>query len=123
MTKELPTNWHRRIAVTFVISITIAARASAQQTPPPKDTIAPILTAVQVTAKVAPKTVTSLPDHYGALLFTGKKPEVILVNSRGANTAQNRARQALGPVPSLLLATTHRARYPPTAISLPATNL
>ena len=56
------------------------------------------LETVRVTARVAPRTVTFLPERHGAVLLTGKKTEVLLVDSVGANAAQNVARQVLGRV-------------------------
>ena len=80
------------------------------------------LEAVHIMATVAPKTVTSLPDRYGTLLLTGTKSEVILVDSIGANAAQNVARQVLGRVPGLVVAETEGAGFPSNGIAVRGLN-
>ena len=95
--------------------------ASAQQGAP-GDSSVHRLDVVRVTAKVAPKTVTSLPERYGALLLTGLKTEVILVDSMGANAAQNVARQVLGRVPGLVVAETEGAGFPTNGIAVRGLN-
>jgi Fe(3+) dicitrate transport protein len=108
------------LAVPFLVC---SARLAAQQpTPTPRDTAAHELETVRVTAKVAPKTVTSLPERYGALLLTGKKTEVILVDSMGANAAQNVARQVLGRVPGLVVAETEGGGFPSNGIAVRGLN-
>jgi hypothetical protein len=74
---------------------------------------------VRVTApRVAPRTVTFLPERQGAVLLTGKKSEVLLVDSVGANTAQNVARQVLGRVPGLVVAETEGGGFPSNGIAV-----
>ena len=112
-----------RILLGGILPLVLSSRAIAQQpASPPRDTAAQKLEAVRVTAKVAPKTVTSLPERYGALLLTGKKTEVILVDSMGANAAQNVARQVLGRVPGLVVAETEGAGFPTNGIAVRGLN-
>jgi len=72
---------------------------------------------VRITA-AAPRTVTFLPERYGAALLTGKKTEVLLVDSVGANAAQNVARQVLGRVPGLVVAETEGSGFPSNGIAV-----
>ena len=112
-----------RILLGGLLPLVLASRLSAQQpAPSPHDSAAHRLDAVRVTATVAPKTVTSLPDRYGALLLTGAKTEVILVDSMGANAAQNVARQVLGRVPGLVVAETEGAGFPSNGIAVRGLN-
>ncbi|HEV2641423.1 MAG TPA: TonB-dependent receptor [Candidatus Elarobacter sp.] len=71
-----------------------------------------------MTARVAPRTVTSLPDRYGPVILTGKRTESVLVDSMGANTAQNVARQVLGRVPGLNVVETENAGFPSNGIGV-----
>ncbi len=107
----------------LVLSPWVPSVAHAQApTRPPADTTPHALAAVHVTATVAPKTVTSLPERHGALLLTGTKTEVILVDSMGANAAQNVARQVLGRVPGLVVAETESAGFPSNGIAVRGLN-
>lgn len=81
-----------------------------------------ILAPVRVTARVAPRTVTFLPERHGAALLTGKKTEVLLIDSVGANTAQNVARQVLGRVPGLVVAETEGSGFPSNGIAVRGLN-
>ena len=111
------------ILVALVCLLVVPLRAQAQEPgSPPTDTSARRLETVRVTAKVAPKTVTSLPERHGALLLTGMKTEVILVDSMGANAAQNVARQVLGRVPGLVVAETEGAGFPTNGIAVRGLN-
>lgn len=80
------------------------------------------LDTVRVTATAAPRTVTFLPDHYGTTLLTGKRTETVLVDSVGANTAQNVARQVLGRIPGLTVAETEGSGFPSNGIALRGLN-
>jgi Fe(3+) dicitrate transport protein len=110
-----------RSAFTLALASTIVPlfRGAAQQ---PTDTARHVLETVRVTATVAPRTITSLPERYGALLLTGKKTEVILVDSMGANAAQNVARQVLGRVPGLVVAETEGGGFPSNGIAVRGLN-
>ena len=89
----------------------------------PKDTTrAARLETVRVTAPPAPRTVTFLPDRYGTVLLTGKRTEAVLVDSVGANTAQNVARQILGRIPGLTVAETEGSGFPSNGIALRGLN-
>lgn len=114
----------RRIAGASLLSLLVfSSRTTAQQpAAPPRDSTVHRLEAVHVTATVAPKTVTFLPERYGALLLTGTKTEVILVDSMGANAAQNVARQVLGRVPGLVVAETEGAGFPSNGIAVRGLN-
>lgn len=102
----------------------LAAPLAAQRSAPAtrgdsarRDT-ARVLEAVRVTARVAPRTVTFLPERHGAALLTGKRTEVLLVDSVGANAAQNVARQVLGRVPGLVVAETEGSGFPSNGIAV-----
>ncbi|MFL5560860.1 MAG: TonB-dependent receptor family protein [Gemmatimonadaceae bacterium] len=75
-----------------------------------------------MTAPAAPRTVTFLPERYGTLLLTGKRTEAVLVDSVGANTAQNVARQVLGRIPGLTVAETEGSGFPSNGIALRGLN-
>ena len=102
----------------------LISRTSAfgQQTPAARDTAPKRLATVRVTGKVAPKTITFLPERYGPLLLTGAKSEVILVDSMGANAAQNVARQVLGRVPGLVVSETEGSGFPSNGIAVRGLN-
>jgi len=84
--------------------------------------IARRLDTVRVTAAAAPRTVTFLPERFGAMLLTGKRTEVLLVDSVGANTAQNVARQVLGRVPGMTVAETEGSGFPSNGIAVRGLN-
>ena len=89
----------------------------------PRDsTRAARLETVRVTAPPAPRTITFLPQRYGTVLLTGKRTEAVLVDSVGANTAQNVARQILGRVPGLTVAETEGSGFPSNGIALRGLN-
>lgn len=77
---------------------------------------------VRVTATTAPKTISYLPEQYGTLLLTGLKTEVVLVDSMGANAAQNVARQVLGRVPGLVVVETEGGGFPSNGIAVRGLN-
>ncbi len=116
---------HLWAGLIIVQALPVAGNAQ-QQAPPCRDTacdtVAHRLQAVQVTARVAPRTITALPEHYGSLILTGTKTEVILVDSMGANAAQNVARQVLGRVPGLVVAETEGAGFPTNGIAVRGLN-
>ncbi|MEO7964419.1 MAG: TonB-dependent receptor, partial [Gemmatimonadaceae bacterium] len=70
----------------------------------------------------APRTVTSMAERSGASLLVGKKSEVLLVDSVGANAAQNVARQVLGRLPGLVVAETEGAGFPSNGIAVRGLN-
>jgi Fe(3+) dicitrate transport protein len=112
-------------AVASVALLFFSARAASAQetTVPPRDSaVTHTLKEIRIIARPAPKTVTYLPDRYGALLLTGKKTEVVLVDSMGANAAQNIARQVLGRIPGLVVAETEGAGFPSNGIAVRGLN-
>lgn len=113
----------RRLLGIAPVLLALSLRAMAQQpTPQSRDTAVHTLAGVRITGKAAPKTITFLPDRYGTLLLTGKKTEVILVDSMGANAAQNVARQVLGRVPGLVVAETEGGGFPSNGIAVRGLN-
>ena len=114
-------------AASVAIAISFAGPLLAQQ-PTPRDTTADSartssrLETVRVVAPAAPRTVTFLPDRHGAVLLTGKRTEAVLVDSVGANTAQNVARQVLGRVPGVTVAETEGSGFPSNGIALRGLN-
>lgn len=113
----------RSIPVGLALIPVLSARLAAQLPAGlPRDTSAHVLEAVRVIANPVPKTITFLPERYGTLVLTGKKTEVILVDSMGANAAQNVARQVLGRVPGLVVAETEGAGFPSNGIAIRGLN-
>lgn len=76
------------------------------------------LRTVRVTATTAPRTISFLSERHGAWLLTGKKTEIVLVDSMGANAAQNVARQVLGRIPGLVVAETEGGGFPSNGIAI-----
>ncbi len=118
---------HHRLILSLVASLAAVALGSANaqdssSRPPVRDTAIHALARVRVTARSAPRTIGSLPDVFGPLVLTGKKSEVILVDSMGANAAQNVARQVLGRVPGLVVAETEGAGFPSNGIAVRGLN-
>ncbi|MEP7383556.1 MAG: TonB-dependent receptor [Gemmatimonadota bacterium] len=65
---------------------------------------------------------TFLPERHGAELLTGKKTEVLLVDSVGANAAQNVARQVLARLPGLVVAETEGSGFPSNGVAVRGLN-
>ena len=111
----------------IAVALTLAARQGAAQgrdsVSAPDSTRQPShLETVRIVAPAAPRTVTFLPDRLGAMLLVGKRSEAVLVDSVGANTAQNVARQVLGRVPGLTVAETEGGGFPSNGIALRGLN-
>ncbi len=109
-------------AAVFANVLPVFAQAPSPTPSQPPDTKAGQLETVRVTAPAAPRTVTFLPDRYGTVLLTGKRTEAVLVDSVGANTAQNVARQVLGRIPGLTVAETEGSGFPSNGIALRGLN-
>ena len=99
-----------------------ASRAAAQDSTTRARDSVHALAAIRVTAATAPRTIGSLPDVHGATILTGTRTELILVDSMGANAAQNVARQVLGRVPGLVVAETEGAGFPSNGIAIRGLN-
>ncbi|MGI9090000.1 MAG: TonB-dependent receptor family protein [Gemmatimonadaceae bacterium] len=69
-----------------------------------------------VTATRPNAAVGSLPDVQGAYLFSGKKTEVVRLDSLHANTAQNIERQILGRIPGANFSETEGSGFPSNGI-------
>jgi Fe(3+) dicitrate transport protein len=63
-----------------------------------------------------------LPEEKGAVIYAGKKTEVLLVDSLNANTAQNNPRQVLGRIPGMNFSETEGAGFPSNGIGLRGLN-
>lgn len=103
----------------------LPAGLTAQQAPPSRpvpDTTVHELANVRVTASSAAHTVSFLPDRHGTQLLTGRKTEVVFVDSMGGNAAQNVARQVLGRVPGLVVAETEGSGFPSNGIAVRGLN-
>lgn len=103
----------------------VAAGLGAQEpapTRPKADSTVPEFAPVRVTAKSAPRTIGYLPDRHGSTLLVGKKTEVVLVDSMGANAAQNVQRQVLGRVPGLVVTETEGGGFPSNGIGVRGLN-
>lgn len=77
---------------------------------------------VVVTATRPNAAVGSLPDIEGAYLFSGKKTEVVRLDSLHANTAQNIARQILGRIPGANFSETEGSGFPSNGIGFRGLN-
>src|SRR4051794_18371801 len=113
---------HLRLGAGTLLGFACAATGLQAQRTEPTDTTARVLAPLNVTARAAPRTVTFLPERNGAVLLTGKKTEVLLVDSVGANAAQNVARQVLGRVPGLVVAETEGSGFPSNGIAVRGLN-
>ena len=118
---------HARIPALLLALSASVLQLAAQQLPNDsitrRDSMKPRqLDTVRVTAPVAPRTVTFLPDRHGTMLLTGARTEAVLVDSVGANTAQNVARQVLGRVPGLTVAETEGSGFPSNGIAVRGLN-
>ena len=114
----------RQLSILSVIvaGIASATTAAAQDTTARARDSIHALRPIRVTATTAPRTIGSLSDHHGGMLLTGTKTELILVDSMGANAAQNVARQVLGRVPGLVVAETEGAGFPSNGIAIRGLN-
>jgi Fe(3+) dicitrate transport protein len=63
-----------------------------------------------------------LPEEKNAVIYAGKKTEVLLVDSLNANTAQNNPRQVLGRIPGMNFSETEGAGFPSNGIGLRGLN-
>jgi Fe(3+) dicitrate transport protein len=63
-----------------------------------------------------------LPEEKGAVIYSGKKTEVLLVDSLNANTAQNNPRQILGRIPGMNFSETEGAGFPSNGVGLRGLN-
>lgn len=77
---------------------------------------------VVVTATRPNAAVGSLPDVEGTSLFSGKKTEVVRLDSLHANTAQNIARQILGRIPGANFSETEGSGFPSNGIGFRGLN-
>ena len=113
------------IALSLVAVLALSSVSDAQTSrgaSAPRPDSARRLDTVRVTGSTAPRTISSMAERHGALLLIGKKTEVILVDSMGANAAQNVARQVLGRVPGLVVAETEGAGFPSNGIAVRGLN-
>lgn len=94
-----------------------AAAAQSQTNPAQGDTTTRLAT-VKVTATKTPRTVGRLPEVSAAdgRIYSGKKTEVITLDSLAANTVQNVSRQILGRVPGATFSETEGSGFPSNGI-------
>jgi Fe(3+) dicitrate transport protein len=112
----------RRSLVVPFASASVLGAQDTTTSAPARDTLAHRIAGLRITATTAPRTISFLPERYGALLLTGKKTEVVLVDSMGANAAQNVARQVLGRIPGLVVAETEGSGFPSNGIAVRGLN-
>lgn len=77
---------------------------------------------VVITATCPNAAVGSLPDIQGTYLFSGKKTEVVRLDSLQANTAQNIERQILGRIPGANFSETEGSGFPSSGIGFRGLN-
>ena len=111
----------------FVASALSGVTALAQVAAPPRDSVASRPDSQPRTTRLRPVTVVAggvvqgmgyLPDQHGMFLLSGKKSEVVLLDSLGANTALDIARQILGRVPGMNVSETENAGFPANGIAV-----
>ena len=64
----------------------------------------------------------NLGEVGGAVLYAGKKTEVLVLDSLDANTAQNNPRQILGRIPGMNFSETEGSGFPSNGIGLRGLN-
>ena len=101
--------------------LTLAARPALAQvvpTPPARRT----LDEVQVVGLKSKNGLGNLGEVGGAVIYAGKKTEVLVLDSLDANTAQNNPRQILGRIPGMNFSETEGSGFPANGIGLRGLN-
>lgn len=95
-----------------------ASPAIAQSPATPRGDTTARLETVKVTATRTPRTVGRLPEVSAAdgRIYSGRKTEVITLDSLAANTVQNVSRQILGRVPGATFSETEGSGFPSNGI-------
>jgi len=102
----------------FLLLTTQPALAQVVLTPPASRT----LEEVKVVGLKSKNGLGSLGEVGGAVIYAGKKTEVLVLDSLDANIAQNNPRQILGRIPGMNFSETEGAGFPANGIGLRGLN-
>src|SRR5258708_33997470 len=103
-----------RCTLLLAASIFLSSVLYAQQ----QDTIhAKILQEIQVKGIKTVRGVGHMPDFRDGIIYSGKKSEVIIVDSLDANKAINNTRQILGRIPGLNIVETESSGFTANGIA------
>ena len=109
-----------RFPALFLLALLVGiVPALAQQIPTPKGQS---LDEVRVIGLKSKNGLGSLPEASGAVIYAGKKTEVLVLDSLDANMAQNNPRQILGRIPGANFSETEGAGFPANGIGLRGLN-
>ena len=111
----------RRFFRLFVPLVTLAAPAMAQQVAP-SPTTTQKLDEVRVVGLKSKNGLGNLGEVGGAVIYSGKKTEVLVLDSLDANTPQNNPRQILGRIPGANFSETEGSGFPANGIGLRGLN-
>lgn len=104
-----------------LLLLTLAAQpVRAQVTPTPATSRT--LDEVQVVGLKSKNGLGNLGEVGGAVIYAGKKTEVLVLDSLDANTAQNNPRQILGRIPGMNFSETEGSGFPANGIGLRGLN-
>ena len=109
----------RRFFRLFVPLVALAAPALAQQVPAPTNQN---LDEVKVVGLKSKNGLGNLGEVGGAVIYAGKKTEVLVLDSLDANTALNNPRQILGRIPGMNFSETEGSGFPANGIGLRGLN-
>ena len=104
----------------FLLTLAAGRPALAQITPTPPATRT--LDEVQVVGLKSKNGLGNLGEVGGAVIYAGKKTEVLVLDSLDANTAQNNPRQILGRIPGMNFSETEGSGFPANGIGLRGLN-
>ena len=100
----------------------LAARPALAQTAPPLPLPTRALDEVRVVGLQSKNGLGNLGEVGGAVIYSGKKTEVLVLDSLDANTALNNPRQILGRIPGMNFSETEGAGFPANGIGLRGLN-
>ena len=109
----------RRSFRLFAPLVALAAPALAQQVPAPTNQK---LDEVKVVGLKSKNGLGNLGEVGGAVIYAGKKTEVLVLDSLDANTALNNPRQILGRIPGMNFSETEGSGFPANGIGLRGLN-
>ena len=108
----------RRFAL--LLPLLLVRLPALAQTPAPVST--QNLSEVKVRGLHSKNGLGNLPDVGGAVIYAGKKTEVLVLDSLDANTALNNPRQILGRIPGMNFSETEGSGFPANGIGLRGLN-
>ncbi|QKG55687.1 TonB-dependent receptor [Hymenobacter sp. BRD128] len=108
---------NRATLLAALLSLQLKALAQVVPTPAPK-----ALDEVRVLGLKSKNGLGNLGEVGGAIIYAGKKTEVLVLDSLDANTALNNPRQILGRIPGMNFSETEGAGFPANGIGLRGLN-